>query len=343
MDDQAPLEVKDRDHPHGHEEEYSIGSAVMKIFVHEFITGGGLVNGKLPRSLLAEGLLMLRAVLEDFLALERYQIITTLDHRLTSRLRSLPPCRVEAIREGEYQQEFTSLVEEAEAVLIIAPETDLILADLTAVVEAKGKLLLGSSREAVVAMGNKATAYRRLSERGLPVPETHEVRFADDPSPIARRLGYPVVAKPIDGVGCQGGFMVRKEEGTHASVSLLSNGQEALPLTLNAQEIHGSKRLCYRGGRVPLTHRLTARAFENARAVLSAAPGLRGYFGVDLVLTEEEAWVVEVNPRLTTSYVGLRDVVRMNLAEAILKAISQGTLPRTVDIAGQACFSTLPK
>jgi len=92
---------------------------------------------------------------------------------------------------------------------------------------------------------------------------------------------------------------------------------------------------------VPLTHRLTPRAFENARAVLSAAPGLRGYFGVDLVLTEEEAWVIEVNPRLTTSYVGLRDVVRMNLAEAILKAIFQGTLPRTVDVAGHARFSTL--
>lgn len=309
---------------------------------------------------------MLKAVLGDFLALGRHQVVTTLDYRLTSRFRHLPSCRVETIREGEHQQGFASLVEETEAVLIIAPETNLILADLTAVVEARGKLLLGSSREAVIAMGNKATAYRRLSERGLPVPETHEVRFGDDPSPIAGRLGYPVVAKPIDGVGCQGVFVVRKEEelwpvlsslkretrsdrfllqryirGTHASVSLLSTGQEALPLTLNAQIIRGSKQLCYRGGRVPLAHRLEARAFENARAVLPAAPGLRGYFGVDFVLTEEEAWVVEVNPRLTTSYVGLRDVVRMNLAEAILKAIFQGTLPRTVDVAGHASFSTL--
>jgi predicted ATP-grasp superfamily ATP-dependent carboligase len=55
--------------------------------------------------------------------------------------------------------------------------------------------------------------------------------------------------------------------------------------------------------------------------------------GVDLVLGRDprgsEDVVIEVNPRLTTSYVGLRAAARSNLAEAMW-LISQGQAP-TVD------------
>ncbi len=40
--------------------------------------------------------------------------------------------------------------------------------------------------------------------------------------------------------------------------------------------------------------------------------------GVDLILGDVDA-VIEINPRLTTSYVGLRRACRQNLAEWILK------------------------
>jgi predicted ATP-grasp superfamily ATP-dependent carboligase len=49
-----------------------------------------------------------------------------------------------------------------------------------------------------------------------------------------------------------------------------------------------------------------------------------GYVGVDLVLGEaddgKDDVVIEVNPRLTTSYVGLRRLVCGNLAAAMLAA-----------------------
>jgi predicted ATP-grasp superfamily ATP-dependent carboligase len=50
---------------------------------------------------------------------------------------------------------------------------------------------------------------------------------------------------------------------------------------------------------------------------------LCGYVGVDLVLGrdgESEDTVIEINPRLTTSYVGLRAASRGNLAQAMLDA-----------------------
>lgn len=307
--------------------------------------------------------MMLRALLLDFLSLQDHKVITTLDHRLRAKLCLPQGCRVVEVR-GNYQGIFSSLVEEAEAILILAPETDGILADLTALVEEGGKLLLGSSREAVIATGDKAIAYQRLSGLGVPTPETYKIPFSEDPFPAIERLGYPVVIKPIDGVGCQGIFVIRKEEevqpalsalrrgtakdcfllqryieGIHASVSLLGNGQEALPLTLNAQEIRGRRRLRYRGGLTPFQHRLKEKAFESVQGIPSAIKGLKGYFGVDVVLTDEEAFIIEINPRLTTSYVGVRRVVKLNLALAILNA-SQGSLPKEVPLQGRARFST---
>jgi hypothetical protein len=66
---------------------------------------------------------------------------------------------------------------------------------------------------------------------------------------------------------------------------------------------------------------------------------LRGYVGVDLVLTEREPVVVEVNPRLTTSYIGLKNAVSFNIGQAIVEAVLQGHLPEDIQTTGYSCFS----
>ena len=52
---------------------------------------------------------------------------------------------------------------------------------------------------------------------------------------------------------------------------------------------------------------------------ISSVAGLRGYVGVDLVLGDQGDWVIEINPRLTTSYIGLRTLTNDNLAVAMLR------------------------
>jgi predicted ATP-grasp superfamily ATP-dependent carboligase len=66
---------------------------------------------------------------------------------------------------------------------------------------------------------------------------------------------------------------------------------------------------------------------------------LKGYVGIDFVLTEHKPFVVDVNPRLTTSYVGLRKVARFNVAEALVNAVLRGRLPAKLETEGFACFS----
>jgi len=66
---------------------------------------------------------------------------------------------------------------------------------------------------------------------------------------------------------------------------------------------------------------------------------LRGYVGVDLVLSANAAFVVDINPRLTTSYVGLRKVAHFNLAEALLDAVLKSKVPKDAETLGYSCFS----
>ena len=72
-------------------------------------------------------------------------------------------------------------------------------------------------------------------------------------------------------------------------------------------------------------------------------PGLHGYFGVDLVLGAaadgSEDAVIEINPRLTTSYIGLRRLARFNLAEALLALVTGATLPAENWRTGLITFS----
>jgi hypothetical protein len=67
---------------------------------------------------------------------------------------------------------------------------------------------------------------------------------------------------------------------------------------------------------------------------------LRGYVGVDLVLAHDKPYVVDVNPRLTTSYAGLRRVAQFNIAEAMVNAVLNQKLPKP-NSQGVCCFSKI--
>ena len=168
-------------------------------------------------------------------------------------------------------------------------------------------------------------------------------------------LVIPLVLKPVDGVGC-GGLSIIKEEvqvkkaiekvkadsnatrfvvqqfidGEPASVSLLSNDKKAMALSLNKQSItlaEPNETSSYDGGCVPFNHPLKQEALSLAEKVVESFSGLRGYVGVDLVLGKDEPYVVDVNPRLTTSYVGLSKVANFNVAEALINSVIKGQLP----------------
>jgi predicted ATP-grasp superfamily ATP-dependent carboligase len=171
------------------------------------------------------------------------------------------------------------------------------------------------------------------------------------------------VVKPSRGAGCEGVSLARGASqlrravalarrvsaasppllqryvpGIPASVSLLADGRRAVPLAVNAQRLRASQRFTYCGGVTPLTHPLAGRAAEAACRTCRAVPGLRGYVGVDVVLTDAGPVVIEINPRLTTAYLGVRRALAGNLAALALQACD-GSLPAPPRLKRRARFT----
>jgi hypothetical protein len=233
------------------------------------------------------------------------------------------------------------------------------LATLLTQAERAGIPLLGSCALAAATAGNKAICNRIFRSAKLPTPKTRTASFSSAPQ-TARQMGCPLVIKPLDGVGSEGVCRLDRysdlpaalamlsqvssrkrillqsySKGIHASVSLLIARGRCLPLSLNRQLIEEGSTFQYRGSEVPFDHPSRKRALKLACSAVSLIRGLKGYVGVDLVLADDHAQLIEINPRLTTSYIGLRQVAQINLAKAIWDACREGILPDRVPLTGR--------
>jgi predicted ATP-grasp superfamily ATP-dependent carboligase len=124
---------------------------------------------------------------------------------------------------------------------------------------------------------------------------------------------------------------IRLEEfvpGLAASVAVLCGPSRHYALPACEQHLSRDGCFTYLGGSLPLPPQLDSRARRLALAAVGVLPLPRGYVGVDLILgdpaDDSGDRVIEINPRLTTSYVGLRRLSRTNLAAAILAVACGG-------------------
>ncbi|MCL4429734.1 MAG: ATP-grasp domain-containing protein, partial [Chloroflexi bacterium] len=342
----------------------------MKVIVYEHASGGGYAGQPIPLGVLAEGFAMLRSVVSDF-KVSGHEVTVLLDARL-SKLN--PPidadCTLPIMYTKEPEKFLANLARINDAIYIIAPETGQTLQSLVEIAEKTGKPSLNCKSAAIAKVADKALLYETLQKEGFPTPKTLLLNTSNTwekvKQTVKHELSYPVVIKPVDGVGC-GGLSIVKEEAKiekavakikaesknaqfiaqefinseSASVSLLATGKKARAVSLNRQHvtIAGPNGVSsYNGGCVPFAHPLKQEAVDLAEKVVESFTGLQGYVGVDLVLTQDKAYVVDVNPRLTTSYVGLRKVAGFNVAEALVDAVFNGKLPNKRENRGVACF-----
>jgi predicted ATP-grasp superfamily ATP-dependent carboligase len=80
------------------------------------------------------------------------------------------------------------------------------------------------------------------------------------------------------------------------------------------------QRFRYLGGRIPFAQQWEPQIAETIRKVGATLGLFRGYVGFDFVVDSRQGGpvLVEINPRLTTSYIGYRRLAMNNLAELIL-------------------------
>jgi tyramine---L-glutamate ligase len=345
----------------------------LKVIVYEHVCGGGFAGYPIPQGVLAEGFAMLREMAEDFTA-AGHEVTVLLDARIAKLHPPVKAFFIIPIYQPEESLRFLkSIASINDATYIIAPETEHTLQNIVESVEHLGKTSLNCTSKAIEAVANKAVLYQKLTKMGFSTPKTVVFNRKDSVNKIKQaiksELKYPVVFKPVDGVGCQGLNIVKEEsqvpraldkiriqsktsaflvqqyiEGEPTSVSCLSDGKKTFALSLNYQDItltEPADTSCYTGGCTPFDHPQKPEALSLAEKVVDSIVGLRGYVGVDLVLAKEGAYVVDVNPRLTTSYVGLRRVAGFNIAEALIDAVVDGKLPPKQENDRFTCFSKI--
>ena len=321
----------------------------MKLLVLEYITGGGMRRETLPASLASEGELMLSALISDLRALSLDLELTIFrDNRLPLPFQGDGIQIVMVTDADSFQALWMEWVGRCNFMWPIAPETGGILEQLCLDVEAAGKNLLTCPSSAVRLAASKLKTARRLAESGLPVV----------PTEILDRTSLPAwpasVVKPDDGAGCEGTLIIRDPvqfqtladregwivqpllEGEAISLCVLFANGGARLLSCNLQQI---ERI---GGGFALKG-VTVNAMPDqdgslqflAESVARAMPELWGYAGIDLVLTGDGPVILEINPRLTTSYAGLCLAKGENPAAWVLQLLTTGELPTLPDHKGK--------
>lgn len=343
----------------------------MRLLVYEHVSGGGFANQAISASVLSEGFGMMRTLIADFKA-AGHSVITTLDSRIAMLNPPIAADRIVPVFSSEeVSANLRKLSLEVDASYLIAPETESVLQSFLELVEQTGITSLNCQVAAIKKMSDKASFYEFIKKLGLSIPETLIFEVTADlkeiTSTIRCNFNFPVIFKPLEGVSCCGISMVKTKEqmacaidkikmessskrfliqefieGIATSVSLFSTGSKVIPISLNRQDVTirtPEANSSYNGGLVPFDNPLKAEAFNVAERIVKLVPNLRGYVGIDFVLTKDSAVIIEINPRLTTSYIGLRGIFSFNLGEAILNAVLNRELPNYIQSFGYAYFS----
>jgi predicted ATP-grasp superfamily ATP-dependent carboligase len=328
----------------------------MRVFIYEYTCAAAPAQ-PLAASLLAEGRAMLSAVAEDFRRVDGAGVVTLLGEDCTAEI-GVPYRRAGAREEDVFRE----LAAAADYTLVIAPEFDGLLADRCRWVLEAGGRLLGPGRQAVELTADKLALSRLLERHRIPTPRCSEAAGVPD-----RRLRLPAVLKPRHGAGSQAVCLVRTWDelpacrermhaempgaelllqplvaGQAASVAFLLGPRQEVALAPAAQHLSADRRFRYEGGTVPLPPELARRAVALGRRAVAAVPDLRGHVGVDLVLGAagdgSADHVIEINPRLTTSYIGLRALCRANLAGLMLRVVRGEDVPEPTWESGPIRF-----
>lgn len=246
---------------------------------------------------------------------------------------------------GDFGEEISRLAPGCGCGLVIAP--DHLLFRYTAILERLTHNLGCGSMNAAVCADKRQTS-RILARHGIGVPEetTNGIR----------------VIKPVTGCGAIGVVLADRNaepgeiatqyiEGEHMSVSLVASrvtgnaclyytGEPPLPLALNRQYIRvdDSGRFHYEGGETPADHPRKEEIISTAVRAVQVL-GCQGYTGVDMVVSPDRVVVVDVNPRITTSIVGIATCMEEEIADLLVRA-SHGETLMPVHMHGKIRFNS---
>lgn len=304
----------------------------MNLFIYEHLTSGANAAEALPDSLLSEGDSMVQAVIRDLAATGDFQLLTLRDQTLND----LPVNNCETYwvnDQTSYEKGWQKCLEAADAALLIAPESDAILPRLQEAVTATGRTELGCAPAVTRLCGDKLALAAALHQQGIPtLPSQSLTDYHHQPHFHAQQL----VIKPRDGAGCVDTFLLDGNtdltgwledspsrwlvqpylEGTAISLNAFFNDNNAMLLSRNHQHLRLQQHQLEVTASIPASDGESIITEYNARQLLldlkNTLPGLWGFVGIDLIDSADGPVVVEINPRVTSSYPAISATTGLN-------------------------------
>lgn len=308
---------------------------MRRVFVYEYLSGGGTV-GDDPH--VADELMPMGVAMRDAMALD---LLCSADCAVTvatgpGAAGAPPGAATVTPRADEAPHAFVARqAQRHDAVWLVAPETDGLLGQLALAVEPRR--WLGCAPAAIALAASKRATVKHLAAQGVatPLDWRHDSRVTH------------WVVKPDDGAGAVDTRVHADEDsayrdhdarapgsawlepwidGEALSLSMLCSGGRAELLSVNRQriDVDAQGTLRFAGVEVNVVAPRDARRpalAALAAAVARALPGLRGFVGIDLVWHATRGPVlIEINPRVTSAYVGLSASLGRNLAAELLAA-----------------------
>lgn len=287
------------------------------------------------------------ALLRDLAALHRFDITVMVDERLSLSAPTLKNIKIK-INEN-FHKVFKKALKTTDYVWLIAPETDGTLLTLSELVYESNAILIGCGYDATLIGTSKSLSFEALTLANI---HTLPVFAGEDLMQQAHfdealALNPPKwVAKPEDGAGCEGirlfdtlhelrdwlkqdnqylhYFAQPFQAGITASFCMLCRNGKAWLLSCNQQQIACvGNTFKLTGITLNAMHAYEKRFETIARKIANMLPDALGYVGVDVIVDTESntIFVIDINPRLTTSYVGLHEALAINPAQLIVDCV----------------------
>lgn len=295
---------------------------------------------ELPAAMAKEGDLMLQSIIRDLLDAGCKDLLTTRDSRLANLDTDIECMSIDKAAWGCWKK----ILQDSDAALFIAPETDAALYTLTTMAESLGCHLLCCDSGSVAITSSKQRCAEQLREYDINVPASYPFHT------LKKNRDQALVVKPDNGAGAENIFLFTHTDDVHtwlnnrpdmdnwliqshvagmpASMTLLCGNDKAIILSVNRQMFEFNNGQGKYTGVVinEFAHR-SHELVPLADAIFQAIPGLQGFVGVDFIFSDKGPVVIEINPRLTTSYAGLRASLGYNPAGLLLQFPVTGDFP----------------
>jgi len=311
----------------------------MRVAIYEWCMSGGLAGG--TAAIAREGRMMLEALAADTAEDPALDVDVLLEEGrdLDRPARG----RVVPVPVGDDVPALVAAARAADWTVIVAPETDGILAGLvTSVRQAGGRVVAPAHRVIEIAADKQATI-DALAARGVPVPAGRPLA-AGEPVPPGFRM--PAVRKRRAGCGGDGLEVLATHDaapdrlparieafaaGMPVGVSCICGTRSSIVLPPLRQVFAAGRSPRYLGGDILADEPLAARATDLARRAAAAIGADAGWLGIDMILGRRpdgrDDRVLEVNPRITTSFVGLARLFSSSLVATMIGAAAGAEEP----------------